>query len=390
MTAALAPVAPPHLPRQLATATVLVVAVHALLLLGLPRLRQATLNSIDSGTFITRRIAPPAPMAPAPAAEPEAAPPPRPEPVAKPVKPKPATPVRKAVAKSTPPVHTQPAPTQAAAPAGATEPSLLTEKPSGLGSFGGGVPQPIVPPLPADGIGPALALAHTLGSEVPVRVPRAAELGFQLKSQLGGQAMTGSATLQWRQDGQWYEGRLNLYNPKTSARTIVATGLIAPQGLLPVRLQTQLPSEQGIRFDYDSGQVAFSASGAQAPLVAGMQDRLSVMFQLGALLAGDPERYPVGTAISLPAAFERGAGTWRFAVEADEDIPALGKSVPTVHLIHIPFDERSARIELWLGRTLDYLPVRLRTTEPNGDTIEYTLLTAWAQPTPTAPAAPKP
>lgn len=394
LTAVLAAPASPHLlQRQLATATVLVVAVHALLLLGLPRLRQATVNSIDAGAFITRRIAPPAPMAPAapaPAAEPEAPPPPKPEPVATPVKPKPVVPARKPPAKPAPTTHAAPpAPPQAAGPTGATEPSLLADRPTGQGSFGGGMlPQPITPPLLANEMAPALALAQTLGDNVPVHIPRAAELGLQAQGTIGGQAFQVPVTLQWRQDGQWYESRLGFYNPKVGTRTREVAGLLTPQGLLPVRLKMQLPDAQAIQFDYAKGQVAFSASGTEAPLVAGMQDRLSVLFQLGALLAGDPERYPVGTAISLPAAFERGEGTWRFAVEADEDIPALrDKTVPTAHLVHVPFDDRSPRIEVWLGRTLDYLPVRLRTTEPNGDTIEYTLVTAWAQPTPIAPAA---
>ena len=394
MTAALAPVAPPLLQRQLATATVLVVAVHALLLLGLPRLRQATVNSIDAGTFVTRRIAPPAPMAPAapaPAAEPEAPPPPKPEPVVAPVKPTPVVPARKPPAKPAPAAHAaSPAPPQAAGPAGATEPSLLADRPAGQGSFGGGaLPQPITPPLPANDINPALALAQTLGDDVPVRIPRAAELGFQAQGTIGGQAFAVPVTMQWRQDGQWYESRLGFYNPKVGTRTREVAGLLTPQGLAPARLLMNVPDAQTIQFDYAKGQVAFSASGAEAPLAAGMQDRLSVLFQLGALLAGDPERYPVGTAISLPAAFERGEGTWRFAVEADEDVPALrDKTVPAAHLVHVPFDDRSPRIEVWLGRTLDYLPVRLRTTEPNGDTIEYTLMTAWAQPTPIAPTAP--
>ncbi|MEZ5605702.1 MAG: DUF3108 domain-containing protein [Burkholderiaceae bacterium] len=397
MTAALAPAALPPLQRQLAAATVLVVAVHALLLLGLPRLRHATENSIDAGAFITRRIAPPAPAAPAapaPAAAPEAAPAPRPEPVVTPAKPKPVARTHQppakpaATARNTAPVTPQPP-----GPAGATAPSLLNARPTGQGDFGGGaLPQPIAPPLTAEATGPALALAQTLGDDVAVRIPRAAELGFQAKGNIGGQAFAVPVNLQWRQDGRWYESRFGFYNPKAGARKRHVVGLITPQGLLPVRLQMQLPDVQDVRFDYDRAQVAFSASGTEAPLVAGMQDRLSVLFQLGALLGGDPERYPVGTAISLPAAFERGEGTWRFAVEADEDIPALrDKTVPTVHLIHVPFDDRSARIEVWLGRTLDYLPVRLRTTEPNGDTVEYTLVTAWAQPTPIAPSqAPAP
>ncbi len=43
----------------------------------------------------------------------------------------------------------------------------------------------------------------------------------------------------------------------------------------------------------------------------------------------------------------------------------------------------------WLGRTLDYLPVRLRITEAGGDTVEHDLVTAWARPTPVAPPAPQ-
>ncbi|MBN8557330.1 MAG: DUF3108 domain-containing protein, partial [Burkholderiales bacterium] len=77
------PTAPP---RQLVTATLVVVAIHALLLLGLPRLDRMSPAGQDAGTFVTRLIAPssadavPAPIAAAPPPQVTAPPRPRPPP----------------------------------------------------------------------------------------------------------------------------------------------------------------------------------------------------------------------------------------------------------------------------------------------------------------------
>ena len=44
----------------------------------------------------------------------------------------------------------------------------------------------------------------------------------------------------------------------------------------------------------DQGQVVFSNNAPSVTLLAGAQDRLSVVMQLGALLAGDPAALPAG------------------------------------------------------------------------------------------------
>ena len=130
------------------------------------------------------------------------------------------------------------------------------------------------------------------------------------------------------------------------------------------------------------------SSDTSAQLKPGVQDRLGVLLQLGSLLGGDPARYPEGSVIELPAAHVRGPGQWRFTVLADEDISVLGgKNVPAVRLLHTPQDAQDARIEVWLGRSLDYLPVRLMITEPDGDRVDSRLSTAIALPTPSAAAA---
>ena len=261
----------------------LVVALHAALLVGLPQLRLgAGASRIDVGAFTTRRIA-----APAPTVDPATEPPPRPteRPTAKALPPKPAAAAKKR--ESAPPQPaTAPGPTRNAGPISSAEPSLLNAKPTGTGSFGGlTAPTPIEAPMSASATEPALALAQTLG-DTPVRIPRAAELTYQAQGTIGGQAFTVPVTLQWRQDGHWYESRFGFYNPRVGERTRQVAGLITPQGLAPAVVQMRVPDAQDIRFDYGSGRVSFSASGTDAPLVAGMQDRLSVLIQLGALLAG--------------------------------------------------------------------------------------------------------
>lgn len=383
--------APPG--RQLTLVTLLVVAVHAALLLGLPHWRLPARAEQDSATFVTRLIAPaPAPavaQAPQPAPAPRVAAP-APQPQARPVaatRPAPAPAAQAARPDATSaPSETERRPTRADA-GGAVDPqaSELAPKPA-VGFGGGSVQVPIEMPMTDEAASAAMRLALGMG-DAPVGVPRAAEIGYQSSGKIGGEAFEVATTLYWRHDGRWYDARWTLYGPSIGEQTRRSTGVLTPQGLVPARAELRTPDAQEIQFDFDAQRVRFGATATQAPLQPGMQDRLGVMLQLAALMAGDPKRYPVGSAIELPAAHPRGPGRWRFVVEADEPVSALhGKTLPTVHLVHAAQDERDARIELWLGRTLDYLPVRLRITEANGDTAEHTVTNAYTLTVPTGPA----
>ncbi len=391
------PAAPPR--RQLLAATVLAVAAHALLLLGLPHLGQGVRAGMQGTAFVTRLVAPPArrpeatPPPPAPQPEPpqaQAAPPPAP------TAERPRPPVPRPTARPRPKPAETPPTEQASFSAKAAggvepEPSLLGPPP--LASFGGkNAPQPITPPLPTDEARATLDVAAEAG-DAPAQVAPAAELGYLTSARIGGQAAEFATTLNWRQDGRLYDAKWALYSPRFGEHTRVATGLLAPQGLVPVEAALRTPEAQTMRFDYPARQLHFSATGADAPLRPGAQDRLSVLLQLGALLAGDARRYPVGTVIELPAAHPHGPGTWRFAVQAEEPVAAMkGRDVPALRLVHAPENAQDARVEVWLGRTVNYLPVRVRITEPNGDTVEHTLQTAYTQSVPlspvSAPAAP--
>ena len=362
--------APPR--RQLLAVIALVVAVHALLLVGLPEWPLKARASSPSAAFVTRLVAP---LAPEAAPEPAIVPP---VPVAPP---KPQAQRPKRAPRPTPP----PAAPQPEVKSDTDAPVSLLAQPS-LASFGGSRgPMPIQPPLPADETAAALQLAAGAG-DAPVRVAPAARLNYQTRGQIGGRAFALSTTLDWRHDGQSYESRWAVYTPLFGGKSRSATGLLSPQGLVPVQAALLTPEAQNMRFDYAARQVRLGDADADpidAPLRAGAQDPLSVLLQLGALLAGDAKRYPVGTRIELPAVRPRGTGTWRFTVEAEEPVTALqGRELPTLRLVHQPEDENDARIEVWLGRDVNYLPVRLRITESNGDTVEHTMETAALQVVP--------
>ena len=95
--------------------------------------------------------------------------------------------------------------------------------------------------------------------------------------------------------------------------------------------------------------------------------------QLGGLLAAAPKRYPPGSSITLHTAGVRDAEAWTWDVQADETLHIDGHALPTARLVRHPRKEYDTRVELWLARTLDYLPARLRITQANGDVADQQL-----------------
>ena len=391
--------APPR--RQLLAATTVVIALHAVLLTGLPDWSRSIRPGEQGTAFETRLIAPPAPT-PAPASPPAAAPTPpvvaapppnpraeraRPRTLPRPARAQPAEPPAPAPeatdSPSVEPTPDTPSPTSStqASSSATAEPSLIGPRPPG--SFGGGsAPQAITPPLAAAEATAALQWAASAG-DAPTVVPPAASVSYRTAVNIGGQADNLTTTLNWRHDGRQYDARWALYGPRFGDHSRTSTGLLAPQGLVPVEAALRTTDAQTVRFDYAAEQLRF-ASGS-APLRAGTQDRLSVLLQLGALLAGDVARYPVGSHIELPAAHARGPGSWRFEIEAEDRLVAFkGQELPTLRLVHTPQDAADARIEVWLSRGVHYLPVRVRITEANGDTVEHTMQSAYTQQVPGA------
>ena len=129
-------------------------------------------------------------------------------------------------------------------------------------------------------------------------------------------------------------------------------------------------SEQATHFERENGTLVFSNNAPQQPLLPGAQDRLSVFLQLASMLAAAPEKFPAGTAITLHTVGTRDSQPWLFTVEGDESLDLPGGTLATRKLVRQPRGEYDIRIELWLGTGMDYVPVRIRLTQPNGDYVD--------------------
>ena len=115
----------------------------------------------------------------------------------------------------------------------------------------------------------------------------------------------------------------------------------------------------------------FSANRPAAALLAGAQDRLSLLLQLGARIAAQPQAHPPGTHLDIQTATPRDALVWRFRIEEREELSLPGGQLSTLRLVRLPLGMFEPALEIWLAPALDYAPVRMRLTQPAGDSLDY-------------------
>jgi len=360
------------------------VAAAHLALLGWTPSGMAPEPAPKAERFITRTIVvapPPAPVptpapAPAPSPVPRAQPPVPRAPMPKPARPRPVPPpaVAAAPVSATPapqpaePPPAVPDPTAAEAPA-STEPASAPDA-GGAASAGPGATAAAAAPAPT------ASSATAASAEAPplLQVPGSVRLKFAVTGQQGVSPLSGVfGELTWQQDGQAYDARLSLSFLFKTLRTQHSAGVIGPSGIEPTRFSDTRKTEVASHFVRDQGQIVFSSNAPSVPLMPGAQDRLSVMLQLGALLAGDPARYPTDGAIAVQTAGPRDADLWIFKVGEEEglQLPAGDfKARKLTRNARKPYDDT---VELWLAPTLGYLPVRIKLTQSNGDFADMRL-----------------
>ena len=216
------------------------------------------------------------------------------------------------------------------------------------------------------------------------QAPASATLGYAVQGLAKGFHYNATATLLWKNEAGRYSASLEVGMLLLGKRTQTSSGLVGPEGLMPERFSDKNRSELAAHFQRDKGLISFSANTPEVPLLKGAQDRLSIVLQLGALLAGDPARYPLGTMLSFQTVSQREAEVWQFKVVEVETLQLPYGDVPSIKLQRNPRREFDQRIELWLAPSLGYLPVRLRITNANGEWVDQ-LLRSVEKNTPDSP-----
>ncbi len=283
----------------------------------------------------------------------------------------PSTPTQKLP--GTPPSEpTNPAPTPsepAQAPASAPAPT----------------PAPAPVPTQTTPAAPTADSASTTPPHVPTPtvakqlvVPGSTQLEFSVLASRKGLSLPAQSTLVWQTDGSGYRASLVIRAALGMGRdrSQTSVGTIDPVlGLQPQRFGDKNKTEVATHFDRSRmpPAIRFSSNTPEAELLPGSQDRLSVLLQLAAMLAGEPSRYVPGSAVLIHTAGSRDAGLWHFRVGNVEPLELPAGKLSALHLVREPMHTYDNRVEVWLAPALGHLPVRILWTQANGDVVDQRL-----------------
>ncbi len=271
-------------------------------------------------------------------------------------------------------VQTLPAPAVAAPKA----PPKMARQP--LPKPAASVPKPAPPPEPvivaavaepapsAPAPEPAIAASEPPAApaiDVPVyatRLPPPGTWRYQLTRGIA----SGDAVLAWRPDEQQrYELKLEGFIAGITVLDWVSTGAIDTAGIAPERfvIRRRGKDSQAANFQRDAGKITFSGPTHELPLVAGVQDRLSWMLQLPAVIEAAPQRFGAGSSVVLMVIGARGgADVWTFNVVGADRVG----DVPALKLVREARKPRDVQVDVWLDPARGHMPIRALLTQPEG------------------------
>ena len=347
--------------RTAAALTVLVLAAHLLLVDQAGLLTGRNDAPALPPVLQTRTLTPPPPPPP---------PPPAPEPVVpKPVAPKPVAPKPRPVVK---PAAPQPPPEPSFNRFFDQNPPLASVESSNTATEtvanSGVQPTPDARPvvkLEADGLPPGPPTHYT--------VPASRRLLYDVIGKYRGLNYSANGDVAWQHDGQHYKAVARISAFLVGSRSQTTEGDITPEGLAPRRFADQWRQGRAAHFDREKNLITFSANTPDAPLLPGAQDRLSLFVQIGAMLVSNPAQLAPGATVTIQTVGPRDAEPWLITAEGEERLTLPAGEITALKFSREPRKPYDLRLELWLAPAYQYLPVRIRLTQPDGDYVEQML-----------------
>ena len=234
-------------------------------------------------------------------------------------------------------------------------------------------PEPVIAAAVAEPAPPTLASEPVVASEPPpapaIDVPVYATLlppPGTWRYQLTRGIASGDAHLSWQpNEQQRYELKLEGFIAGITVLDWVSSGAIDNAGIAPERfvIRRRGKDSQAANFQRDAGKITFSGPTHELPLIAGVQDRLSWMIQLPAVIEAAPQRFGAGASVVLMVIGARGgADVWTFNVIGAERIG----EVSAMKLVREARKPRDVQVEIWLDPAHGHMPVRALLTQPEG------------------------
>ncbi len=296
----------------------------------------------------------------------------------------PAAPITTAAAAPLPApqtVHRQPAAAQHPAMAAATDAQASDLPPSPpADSAATDTPLTVAEPPPAaepPSSGEHQALASNAPPASPpwpaFAPPPSSQWHYEIRGESKGLTYTAHATLNWRQDGQHYEARMEMSAFLIGSRVQTSVGTLDASGLQPAEFTDRARKQRRLVFDHEAHLIRLDGSDTTAPLAQGVQDRLSLFLQLSSVLAGLPHPPAQNKEWTLPVAGSPAVDSWTFRYLQTETQPLPAGRFDTWHLQRLPRREGDQQVDLWFAPALHHLPVRIRIQQDNGDVVDQQL-----------------
>jgi len=187
----------------------------------------------------------------------------------------------------------------------------------------------------------------------------------------------GTAQVDWLRQGSRYQVHLGTAIGPVLSRHITSEGELTAQGLAPRRFDGEQkvllrsPRRWTQRF---GPELVTLTDGREVPTQPGVQDEASQFVQLTWLFTIQPQRLKVGQSVEMPLAISKRLDRWTYDIVGEEALPFPFGEVATFHLK--PRREAGGgdlTPEIWVAPTLQYLPVRIRLTDGNGNWVDLTL-----------------
>jgi hypothetical protein len=317
-----------------------VVLVHGLLLLrwagpGLPASSAAPLMATVPATTPVRSIVPPRPVAAMPAV-------PAPEPAAD------ALPRPRLAALA-------PAPTRPAAPPQERGPAVSNTPEPGAEPGTPAASPATQPPSPA----PAIVQADAVPLYAATLPPP-----FEAEFRLRRGALAGRATWSYAAGPDSYQLSQQTRVLGREVGHLRSEGRPGPLGLEPLRFVEgrRGRDQRAVNFQREAGggRISFSGPAVELPLPPGVQDRLSWLLQLAAIVDADPALREPGAEVSMWVVGPRGdADVWTFVAVGLESLPrAEGADQPALALRRDPRRAWDTEVRIWLDPAARHLPLR--------------------------------
>ena len=220
----------------------------------------------------------------------------------------------------------------------------------------------------------ASALVGVVAQAAAPSPPPDAHLYYQTKVAAKGMSLSIDSEIEWSRQGDTYRVLNHAKHMLLGNLTFDSKGHITPAGLAPdTYLETRRKREKLVAIDQAGKQVKFSG-GQMAAAPAGLQDRTSVLLQLSSLARGDAAAFQAGKTLTMPVAGSSQVREWTFQVVGEETLSSPMGKLRTVHVKRQPRPGRDGpdeqQVDVWLAPDRNWLPVRVRLREANGDEFD--------------------